>query len=341
MIKETLALLMEHENLPYDTAGMMMERILTGEATPAQMASFLTAMRMKGASIDEITACAEVMRAHAAHLEHEGEVLDVVGTGGDEAFTFNISTVSAFIAATAGVQVAKHGNRNVSSLCGCADVLEELGAKIDITPEQSARVLKKTGFCFMFAPIYHPAMRYVTPVRKELGTRTLFNIIGPLANPAGATRQLLGVYDEALVKPMARVMIGMGVTHGMVVHGSDGLDEITLTGTTMASEIVGKRVRSFTIDPEEYGLTLCDAADLKGGDAKYNADIIRNILQGDRGPKRDAAVLNAAACLYLAGKSETIAGGVDLAAYLLDTGAVCDKLNDYVWATHEYASSAL
>ncbi len=337
MIKETLSLLVERENLPYDITSAVMDEIMKGEATPTQIAAFLTAMRMKGETIEEITACASVMRAHAARLEHDGEVLDIVGTGGDKSLSFNISTAAAFIAASAGVPVAKHGNRNVSSKCGAADVLEELGAKIDITPEQNALVLKKTGFCFMYAPVYHTAMRHVAPVRNELGTRSIFNILGPLANPACATRQLLGVYDEELVRPLAKVLTGLNVTRGLVVHGSDGMDEITITGKTTACEITGKRLRSYTIDPEEYGLTLCDASDLTGGDAKQNADIIRNIVQGDRGAKRDAAVLNAAACLYLYGKTETIAGGVDYASFLLDTGVVCDKLNDYVWATREFS----
>ncbi len=337
MIKETLELLIQRENLPYDTASAVMDEIMRGEATPAQIAAFLTAMRMKGETIEEITACAAVMRAHAARLEHEGEVLDIVGTGGDQSFSFNISTAAAFVAAAAGVPVAKHGNRNVSSKCGAADVLEELGAKIDLTPEQNAQVLKKTGFCFMFAPVYHTAMRHVAPVRGQLGTRSIFNILGPLANPAGATRQLLGVYDEALMRPLAKVLSGLGVTRGLVVHGDDGMDEITLTGKTTACEITGKRLRNLVIDPEEFGLTLCGPDDLKGGDAKQNADIIRNIFQGDRGIKRDVVVLNAAACLYLYGKSETLAGGVDYASYLLDTGNVCDKLNDYVWATREFS----
>lgn len=337
MIKEALALLVEGENLPYKTAADVMDEIMSGKATPAQIAGVLTALRMKGESIDEITACAEVMRKHAMRLEHEDEVLEVVGTGGDRSFSFNVSTAAAFIAAAAGVPVAKHGNRNVSSKCGAADVLEELGAKIDLTPGQSAQVLQKTGFCFMFAPLYHTAMRYVAPVRKELGVRSLFNILGPLANPAGATRQVLGVYSEELVKPLAKVLCGLGVTRGLVVNGSDGMDEITLTGPTTACEIEGRRVRGYTINPEDYGLSLCGPDDLTGGDAKENADILRNIFQGDLGPKRDAAVLNAAACLFVYGKAENLAGGVDYASYLLDTGAVCDKLNDYVWATREFA----
>lgn len=337
MIKEALSLLVERENLPYETISEAMDEIMKGETTPAQIAAFLTALRMKGETIEEITACASVMRSHATPLEHEGEVLDIVGTGGDQTYSFNVSTAAALIAAAAGVPVAKHGNRNVSSKCGAADVLEELGAKIDITPEQNAEVLKKTGFCFMYAPIYHTAMRHVQPVRRELGTRSIFNILGPLANPAKATRQLLGVYDEALLKPLAKALSGLGVTRGMVVHGCDGMDEITLTGTTTVCEIEGKRIRSYTINPEEFGFSLCEPKDLVGGDAKENADIIRNILQGDRGPRRDAAVLNAAACLYLYGKNETIAGGVDYASYLLDTGIVCDKLNEYVWATREFS----
>ncbi|MFA9381398.1 MAG: anthranilate phosphoribosyltransferase [Acetanaerobacterium sp.] len=335
MIKEALKSLMEHENLTYETASTVMDEIMNGETTPAQMASFLTALRMKGESIDEITACANVMRAHCTRLVHEGEVLEVVGTGGDEAFTFNISTISAFVAAAAGAKVAKHGNRSVSSKCGAADLLEELGARIDLTAEQSAQVLENTGFCFMYAPLYHASMKYAAPVRRELGVRTIFNILGPLANPAGATMQLLGVYSESLVKPLAKVLSNLGVVRGLVVHGSDGLDEITLTGPTTVCEIDGKRLKNYVLNPKELGLDLCQSSDLVGGDPKRNADIVSNILQGERCPKRDVVVLNAAACLYLSGKAESIAGGVDLAAYLLDSGEACEKLNDYVWATHE------
>ena len=333
MIKEALKTVMEKEDLPYETARQVMDEIMQGQATGAQIAAFLTALRMKGETIEEITACAAVMREHCTKLTHEGDVLEVVGTGGDEAFTFNISTVSAFVAAAAGVPVAKHGNRSVSSRCGAADVLEALGARLDLTAQQSAQVLKQTGICFMFAPVYHASMKYAAPVRKEMGARTVFNILGPLANPAAATLQLLGVYDEKLVRPLAQVLLNLGVKRAMVVYGNDGLDEITLAAPTTVCEVKDGTLNSYTLNPEEYGLSFCASEDLVGGDAAANAQIAHGILSGEKGPKRDVVLLNAAACLYLAGKAADIAGGITLAASLIDSGAALCKLNDFVAAT--------
>ena len=268
MIKEALHIVIENEDLSYETTKQVMDEIMSGDATNAQIAAFLTAMRMKGETIDEITACAAVMREHCTKLDQGYDVLDIVGTGGDEAFTFNISTVAAFVIASAGIPVAKHGNRSVSSKCGAADLLEALGADITISAEQSAEVLEKTGMTFMFAPTYHASMKYAAPVRKEMGARTIFNILGPLANPAGASVQLLGVYDETLVLPMASVLSNLGVKRALVVHGNDGLDEITLTDTTTVCEVNGDDLESFVLDPREFGFMFCKPEELRGGEAK-------------------------------------------------------------------------
>ena len=335
MIQEAIRQAIDKKDLSYETAKESMREIMRGEASPAQIAAFLTALRMKGESIDEITASAAVMRECCTRLPHDMEVLEIVGTGGDEAYTFNISTVSAFVAAAAGVPVAKHGNRSVSSKCGAADLFEALGARIDLTAEQSAKILSKVGLCFMFAPGYHASMKHAAPVRRELGTRTIFNILGPLSNPASATIQLLGVYDENLIEPMAKTLMNLGVRRAMVVHGDDGLDEISLTTTTQVCEVNGGELRRFELDPRDYGLTLCAPKELVGGDAAVNAQIARDILAGGKGPKRDVVLLNAGACLYLAGKAESLADGVALAAQTIDSGKVKEKLEAFVRATNE------
>jgi anthranilate phosphoribosyltransferase len=242
-----------------------MLQMMDGKATDSQMGAFLAAMRLKGETIEEITACAEVMREKCVKLHPKNDVLDIVGTGGDELYSFNISTVSAFVVASGGVPVAKHGNRSVSSKCGSADVLEALGANIMLNAAQSERVLEDTGICFMLAQVYHSAMKHVAHVRRELGVRTIFNILGPLANPAGANMQLLGVYDENLVEPLASVLSNLGVKRAMVVHGHDGLDEITLTGTSTICEVAGGNLNSYFITPEQFGLTRCQLSDLTGG----------------------------------------------------------------------------
>ncbi len=335
MIQEAIRQAIDKKDLSYETAEESMREIMQGKATPAQIAAFLTALRMKGESIDEITACASVMRACCTHLPHDLEVLEIVGTGGDEAYTFNISTVSAFVIAAAGVPVAKHGNRSVSSKCGAADLFEALGARLDLSAEQSAKILADTNLCFMFAPGYHASMKYAAPVRREIGTRTIFNILGPLSNPAAATIQLLGVYDEKLINSLANTLKNLGVKRAMVVHGNDGLDEISLTATTQVCEIDGETLTHYELDPREYGFALCMPEDLVGGDAAMNADIARAILSGKKGPKRNVILLNAGACLYMAGKANSLADGIKLAAQTIDSGDAMKKLEAFVQATNE------
>lgn len=337
MIQEAIKSAIDRNDLPYETARQAMLEIMRGAATPAQIAAFLTALRMKGESIEEITACATAMRECCTKLAHGREVLDIVGTGGDGAFTFNISTVSAFVAAAAGVPVAKHGNRSVSSKCGAADVLEALGARLDLTAQQNAAVLEKTGMCFMFAPSYHASMKYAAPVRREMGTRTIFNILGPLANPAGATLQLLGVYDERLLTPMAQALMNLGVRRAMVVHGDDGLDEITLASATQVYEVRDKELLSYLLDPKKLGFAYCGPGELAGGNASDNAAIAKSILKGERGAKRDVVLLNSGACLYIAGKADSIADGALLAADIIDSGAAYKKMNEFIRATNEAA----
>lgn len=334
MIQEAIRFAIDKNDLPYETARQAMLEIMQGTATPAQIAAFLTALRMKGESIDEITACAAAMRECGTKLTHSLEVLDIVGTGGDEAFTFNISTVSAFVVAAAGVPVAKHGNRSVSSKCGAADVLEALGAKLDLKAEQNAGVLSDTGICFMFAPVYHSSMKHAAPVRREMGTRTIFNILGPLANPAGATLQLLGVYNEALMEPLAQALMNLGVRRALVVHGDDGLDEITLTTTTRVYEIRDGRLTHYVLNPSDLGLALCTMKDITGGDAAVNAEIAKEVLGGQKGPRRDIVLLNAGACLYIAGKADTISDGAVLAAQTIDSRKALAKLNEFIQATN-------
>lgn len=337
MIKEAIHSVIEGKNLSFEKTKQVMDEIMRGQATNAQIAAFLTALRMKGETIDEITACATVMRERGIKLQHTEDVLEIVGTGGDEAYTFNISTVSAFVIAAAGVPVAKHGNRSVSSKCGAADLLEKLGVRLDLTAEQSEQVLKKTGMCFMFAPTYHASMKYAAPVRKEMGTRTIFNILGPMANPASASIQLLGVYDKNLVEPLAQVLSNLGVKRAMVVYGNDGLDEISLSATTTVCEVNCGEFSSYVLNPSELGFALCAPNDLVGGDAMENAKIACSILQGEKGPKRDIVLLNAAACLYLAGKVDKMADGIMLAAEMIDGGKAYEKMEMFVKSTNEVA----
>lgn len=333
-IREAMAL----RDLSFDTAAQAMREIMQGQATQAQIAAYLTALRMKGESVEEITACATVMRECCAKLPHDMDVVEIVGTGGDEAFTFNISTISAFVIAAAGVPVAKHGNRSVSSKCGAADVLEALGACITLSAEQSAKVLEKTGMCFMFAPNFHASMKYAAPVRKELGVRTVFNILGPLSNPAGAATQLLGVYDESLIEPLAKVLMGLGIRRAMVVRGNDGLDEITTTTTTQVCELKDGVLSHYELDPRECGIAYCASEELVGGGAEENAQIARAVLGGEKSAKRDIVLLNAAACLYMAGKANDIKSGVTLAEALIDSGAAIAKMEAFAAATNEAAS---
>jgi len=338
MIKQAIYQLLSGRHLSLETTRAVMLQMMEGGASDSQMGAFLTAMRLKGETIEEITACATVMREKCTKLHPATDVLDIVGTGGDELFTFNISTISALVVAAGGVPVAKHGGRSVSSKCGSADLLEALGVNINLTAAQNEKILSETGICFMLAQVYHAAMKHVAPVRRELGVRTIFNILGPLANPAGANLQLLGVYDENLVEPLARVLANLGVKRAMVVHGHDGLDEITLTGTSTICEVCDGRLNSYFITPEQFGLERCSLEELVGGTPEENADIALAILSGEKGPKRDTVVLNAACCLYMAGGSITMRECVRLAQELLDSGKALAKLRDFIRLSREAAA---
>lgn len=336
MIKEVIIKLSKKQDLAYAEAEAVMDEIMSGQATPVQMSSYLTALSLKGETIDEITASAAGMRAHCIKLLHNLDVLEIVGTGGDGSNSFNISTTSSLVIAAGGVPVAKHGNRAASSKSGAADVLEALGVKITLTPERSAEILKKINICFLFAQNYHIAMKYVAPIRKELGIRTVFNILGPLSNPAGANMELMGVYDQSLVEPLAQVMANLGVDRGMVVYGQDSLDEISMCAPTSVCEIRDGKFTSYKITPEQFGYERCEKGALTGGTPAENAEITKAILKGEeKGPKRQAVCLNAGAALYIAGKAASIEEGVKLAESLIDSGAALKKLEEFVEETNK------
>lgn len=330
MIKEAIHKVFKKENLTYEEAEAVMNEIMEGEASAVQMSSYLTALSMKGETVEEITASAAGMRAHCVRLLHDMDVLEIVGTGGDGANSFNISTTSSLVISAAGIPVAKHGNRAASSKCGAADVLEALGVNITIAPEKSRELLEKIGICFLFAQNYHFAMKYVAPVRKELGIRTIFNILGPLANPAGANMELMGVYDESLVEPLAHVLANLGVRRALVVYGTDGLDEISLSAPTKVCEVKDGTFTSYEITPEQFGLTRCSKDDLVGGTPAENAQITRDILAGKPGPKREAVLMNAGAAIYMAGKADTIQAGIDMAKEMIDSGKTAAQLAKFV-----------
>ncbi len=335
MIKEAIEKIVTREDLTYDEAYTVMNEIMDGESTPTQNAAFLAALSTKSAkaeTIDEIRGCAAAMREHATKCDTgDMETFEIVGTGGDRAGSFNISTTTAFVAAAAGVKVAKHGNRAASSKSGTADCLEALGAKIDLEPEKCVDLLKKTGFCFFFAQKYHTSMKYVGGIRKELGFRTVFNILGPLTNPACPERQLLGVYDEYLIAPLARVLYALGVKKGMVVYGREKLDEISAVGETAICEFSNGRYTTYEITPEEFGFERCKKEDLMGGTPAENAEITRNILNGtDRGPKRSTVLMNAGAALYIADKAASLEEGVEMAAELIDSGKALAAMEAFV-----------
>ena len=331
MIRESIIKLSKKQNLTYQEAEEVMDEIMSGKATPVQMSAYLTALALKGETIDEITASAAGMRAHCIKLLHDMDVLEIVGTGGDGSNSFNISTTASLAIAAGGVSVAKHGNRAASSKSGAADVLEALGVKITIPPEKSQELLKKIGICFLFAQNYHIAMKYVAPIRKELGIRTVFNILGPLSNPAGANMELMGVYDEALVEPLAQVMANLGVTRGMVVFGQDSLDEISMSAPTSVCEIKDGKFTSYVLTPEQFGYERCTKEELQGGTPQENAEITKAILEGkETGAKRHAVCLNAGAALYIAGKADSIEAGVKLAEQLIDSGAALKKLEEFI-----------
>ena len=336
MIRESIIKLSKKQNLGYEEAEAVMDEIMSGKATPVQMSAYLTALALKGETIEEITASAAGMRAHCIKLLHDMDVLEIVGTGGDGSNSFNISTTASLVIAAGGVPVAKHGNRAASSKSGAADVLEALGVKITIPPEKSEELLKTIGICFLFAQNYHIAMKYVAPIRKELGIRTVFNILGPLSNPAGANMELMGVYDEALVQPLAQVMANLGVTRGMVVYGQDSLDEISMSAPTSVCEIKDGTFTSYELTPEQFGYLRCEKETLQGGTPQENAAITRAILEGrESGAKRQAVCLNAGVALYIAGKADTMEAGVKMAESLIDSGAALKKLEEFIEKSNE------
>ena len=338
MIREAIIKIVDKQDLTYDEAYQVMNEIMSGQTSPTQNAAFLAALSTKSTkaeTVDEIAGCAAAMRDHAMKVPNDLDLLEIVGTGGDGAHSFNISTTSALVAAAGGVKVAKHGNRAASSSCGTADCLEALGVNLDLSPEKCLELLNTVGICFFFAQKYHTSMRYVGAIRKELGIRTVFNILGPLTNPAAPKRQVLGVYDQSLVEPLARVLTSLGVRRGMVVYGQDKLDELSLSAPTSVCEFEGGNYRSYVLTPEELGLKRCTKEDLRGGAPEENAAITRAILRGERGPKRDAVLFNGGAALYIGGKADSLKSGVELAAQLIDSGAADRKLDEFIKASQE------
>lgn len=333
MIKEAIVKIVNKEDLSYDEAYAVMNEIMSGETTPTQNAAFLSALSTKSAraeTTDEIAGCAAAMRDHATKVETGMEVFEIVGTGGDNAHSFNISTTSGLVIASGGMKVAKHGNRAASSKCGTADCLEALGVNIEQSPEQCVRLLEEVGMCFFFAQKYHASMKYVGAIRKELGFRTVFNILGPLTNPGSPKIQLLGVYDEYLIEPLAQVLMNLGVRRGMVVYGKDKLDEISMSAPTSVCEFKDGWFKSYEIAPEDFGFERCTKADLVGGMPQENAAITREILSGQKGHKRNAVLMNAGAGLYLGGKAESMKDGVALAAELIDSGKAMATLEKFI-----------
>ncbi len=349
MIVDLIAKAVKRQNLSEKEAEAAMTEIMSGQATEAQIASLITALRMKGEAIDEITGCARIMRRFATRINVKGNVdidtedinidretiFDNCGTGGDSTNTFNVSTAAAFLIAAGGLKVAKHGNRSVSSACGSADVLEELGVKLNITPEKVEECISKIGIGFLFAPALHGAMKYAIGPRKQIGIRTIFNILGPLTNPASANVQVLGVYSFELVEKMAKVLKNLGVRKAWVVHSKDGLDEISVCSETKVAELMNGKIKTFNIKPEKFGIKRGKFSDIKGGGAKDNAKIIKDILNGEKGPKRDIAVLNAGAGLFLGGKAKDVKSGVKLAEEAIDSGKAREKLDLLIKITNE------
>ena len=333
MIQEAIVKIVDKQDLSYDEAYAVMNEIMSGETTATQNAAFLAALSTKSTTAettDEIAGCAAAMRDHATKCETGMDVFEIVGTGGDNANSFNISTTSALVAAAGGMKVAKHGNRAASSKCGTADCLEALGVNIAQDPEKCVELLKEVGMCFFFAQKYHTSMKYVGPIRKELGIRTVFNILGPLTNPGSPKMQLLGVYDEYLVQPLAQVLINLGIKRGMVVYGQDKLDEISLSAPTTVCEFKDGWMKNYVIKPEDFGFERCTKADLVGGLPEQNAKITRAILSGEQGHKRNAVLMNAGAALYIGGKAESLADGIKLAAEIIDSGKALATLEKFI-----------
>lgn len=338
MIKEAIVKIVNKQDLTYDEAYNVMNEIMSGSTTPTQNAAFLAALSTKSTkaeTIVEIAGCAAAMRDHATKAETNMDILEIVGTGGDNAHSFNISTTTALVAAAGGAKVAKHGNRAASSQCGTADCLEALGVNIQQEPEMCVRLLNEVGMCFFFAQKYHTSMKYVGSIRKELGFRTVFNILGPLTNPASPKLQLLGVYDEYLAEPLARVLVSLGVKRGMVVYGQDKLDEISMSAPTTVCEFKDGWYKTYTIAPEDFGFKRCEKSDLAGGTPAENAAITLSILKGEKGPKRDAVLMNAGAALYISEKADTIQDGIHLAAELIDSGRALATLETLITISNQ------
>lgn len=332
MIREAIVKIVDKQDLTYDEAYAVINEIMSGQTSSTQNAAFLAALSTKSTkaeTIDEIAGCAAAMRDHATKVEHNMDLLEIVGTGGDGAQSFNISTTAALVATAGGVKIAKHGNRAASSQCGTADCLEALGVNIDLSPEKCVQLLESVGICFFFAQKYHTSMKYVGPIRKELGIRTVFNILGPLTNPASPKRQLLGVYDKSLAEPLARVLTSLGVERGMVVYGEDKMDEISASAPTFICEFNQGKYHTYTTTPEDFGLASCRKEDLVGGTPAENALITTSILGGEKGPKRNAVLLNAGAALYIAEKADSLAEGVILAGKIIDSGSALSRLEAF------------
>jgi anthranilate phosphoribosyltransferase len=331
MIKEALAKIVAGNDLTADEARQVMNEIMEGQATQAQIGAFLTGLRMKGETAEEIAGCARAMRGNAIEVKTRHDVVvDTCGTGGDGSGTFNISTTVAFVAAGAGLAVAKHGNRSVSSRCGSADLLQTLGVNLDISADQVGQCIDEVGIGFLFAPLLHPAMKHALGPRQEIGLRTIFNILGPLCNPARATRQLLGVYSNDLTGMMAEVLLALGAEHAFVVHGADGLDELSVTGLNRVSHVYNNQIETYNLDPQELGLPGAKLSDLAGGTAEDNAGITKALLKGERGPKRDVVLLNTAAVLVAGGKATDIEDGLVLAAEAIDSGNALSKMEQLI-----------
>ncbi|MFH0732671.1 MAG: anthranilate phosphoribosyltransferase [Candidatus Omnitrophota bacterium] len=336
MIKEAIAKLVLCRDLTQKETSGAFEEIMQGKACPEQISAFITALRIKGESVDEITAAAKVMRQFATKINVAGCVVDTCGTGGSGANTFNISTTSAFVVAGCEIKVAKHGNRHISSSCGSADVLEQLGVNLNLNPEQTQKCIEEIGIGFLFAPLYHSAMKYAAGVRKAIGIRTIFNILGPLSNPANATCQVLGVYDRSLTKIMACVLKNLGLKRAFVVYGLEGVDEISISAETQVSELKNKKIKTYMISPQDHGFKRADLEKIKGGSVVYNAKSVLGVLKGEKGPKRDVVLLNAAYAIYAAGGAKSIKEAIKSAQRSIDTGAALQKLNSLVKFSNQH-----
>ena len=334
MIQDALQQLVRGENLSASTMRQVMDEIMTGEASDIMKAATLTALSIKGETVEEITAAAQSMRSHGTRIDYPRDVLEIVGTGGDKAFSFNISTTSSFVIAAAGVPIAKHGNRSASSKSGAADCLEALGARLDLSPESNLKLLDSINMCFFFAQRYHSAMKNVAPVRLALGIRTIFNILGPLTNPAAANMQVLGVYDESLVRPLSEVLNNLGVRRNVAVYSRDGLDELTSSADNVVCECINGVFSEYVVTPEQFGLQRCTKRDLVGGNPAENAVIARQIVDGEPGPKRDTVIMNAAAGIYLGKQDTTWEQAAEIAADMIDSGKAKAKLEEFIAATN-------